>query len=553
MGQHNIERDFGSYERMRSEFSFTDLYTELDWDAPERLNIAHEACDRHADGDTVAMHHIDAAGDHREITFTELSARSNQVANCLTELGVTPGDRVITYLPRVPDHYTTLLGVLKAGGVYSAINERFGESGIAYRLEDSGARVVVTTAKNRSKIQSALDDSAVEHILVIGDGGEETEAEEATIHDFEQVVGSHSETFDLVETSGTENSLLYYTSGTTGLPKGVVHTHDWLLMAGTLSRYIEDLTPGDLYWSTADMGWLTGPLHSLGPWCWGNQVLIYEGEFDTRTWAEILDTYDVDVLHTVPTVYRSFKQEPALFAEFDIDLAHASSVGEPLTPSTVEWVRDQMGVTVHDTYGQTECGGVVISNVPTVEVRAGSMGKRMPGVELAVVDAETGTPKPTGEIGEIAWRPDAPYFKEYWNREGLKEASTVDGWFLSGDLAHEDEDGYFWFEGRADDVILSSGYRIGPFEVEKAISDHPAVAETAVVPKPDETRGNIVKAFVTLADPTDSPEELKSEIQQQVRSELSKHKYPREIEFVDAFPKTVTGKIRRTELTEDTE
>ena len=555
MASHNIERDFGSYDRMMEEFRFTDLYDEMAWDASERLNVAHETCDRHMDGGTsVAMQHVDADGTHREITFEELAGESNRVANVLDDLGVERGDRVFTYLPRIPEHYATLLGVLKAGGVYGAINERFGEEGIAYRLDDSGADVVVTSGENVSKVRSALEDvDGVDSILVVGDApGGVRDAD--GVYDYDASVDAASDEYEPVATSADDNCLLYYTSGTTGPPKGVVHTHSWLIGAATIARYIEDLRSDDLYWSTADMGWLTGPLHCLGPWFWGHQVFVYEGAFDARRWASLMEEYDVTVLHTVPTVYRSFKEEGDMIREFDIDVRHASSVGEPLEPSTIEWVEENLGVTIHDTYGQTECGGIVITNVPTLEVRPGSMGKPMPGVEIDVVDAETmerRETRETGETGEIAWRSGSPaFFKEYWNQDGLKEESVVDGWYFSGDLAHRDEDGYFWFEGRADDVILSSGYRIGPFEVEKSISEHPAVTEAAVVPKPDERRGNIVKAYVTLEAGTGASEDLKAEIQANVRDSLSKHKYPREIEFADELPKTVTGKIKRSELTE---
>ncbi len=553
MAVHNIVRDFGSYDRMMEQFRYTDIYDDADWDAPERLNVGHEACDRHANGgDAVAIQHVDRGGVHRRVSFEELTGSSNAFANLLEGIGVDQGDRVFTYLPRIPAHYVTLLGTLKAGAVFGAINERFGEEGIAYRLDDSDASVVVTTDENLRNVLSAIGDGgSVEDVIVVGDLTGPEGREDVDMHEYATALEARSEAYDPMNTDAGDNALLYYTSGTTGLPKGVVHTHSWITGAATLAKYIEDLGPNDLYWSTADMGWLTGPLHCLGPWFWGREVFVYEGTFDVGRWAGLLEEYDVSVLHTVPTVYRSFRENEDAIREHDIDLRHASSVGEPLEPSTIEWIETHLGVEIHDTYGQTECGGIVVTNIPTLEVKQGSMGKSMPGVEVDVIDQETTETMGPNETGEIAWRSGSPaFFEAYWNRNGLKAESVVDGWYRSGDLAYRDEDGYFWFEGRADDVILSSGYRIGPFEVEKSISEHPAVTEAAVVPKPDQTRGNIVKAYVSLQSGYDAGEDLKADIKGIVRDSLSKHKYPREIEFVEDFPRTVTGKIKRTDLKE---
>jgi acetyl-CoA synthetase len=286
-------------------------------------------------------------------------------------------------------------------------------------------------------------------------------------------------------------------------------------------------------------------------------MLTYEGEFDPEAWADILDEYPVTVLFSVPTAYRMLREQESVLDGVSLDLRHALSIGEPLSAGVVEWGEDTLGVTIHDTYGQTETGNMIINNYPTMELRPGSMGKPLPGIEAAVVDPDTGAVLEPGETGEIAQRGDYPcFFAGYWQQPEKTADCFVDGpdgeWYLSGDLGHLDEDGYFWFEGRADDVILSAGYRIGPFEVESSLGEHEAVAEAAVVPKPHRERGNIVKAYVVLSEGTEPSDELKEDMQTHVKEELSAHEYPREIEFVDELPKTVTGKIRRTELRDRT-
>ncbi|WP_129115135.1 acyl-CoA synthetase [Halegenticoccus tardaugens] len=551
MADHNLT----SYEEYRETFAWDDIYAEADGDAPERLNIAHEVCDRHADDpEAVALRYVGTDGERETLTFAALRERSNAFANALESAGLERGDRVFSYMPRVPEHYVALVGTLKRGAVWGSVNERFGPDGIAYRLADCDASAVVTTAANRRTIAGALSDApSVETVIVLDRAGDGDGVREGDL-DFRAAVAGASATYEAAETGGEDDALLYYTSGTTGLAKGVLHEHRWIAGVAATQRFAVDLRPGDLYWSTADLGWLTGPINTLGAWFWGAELFTYEGEFDPATWAALLDEYPVTVLFSVPTAYRMLRANEDVLDGVDLDLRHALSIGEPLSAGVVDWGRERLGVTVHDTYGQTETGNMVINNYPTMEVRPGSMGKPLPGVESAIVDPETAEPLPPGETGEIAHRGDFPcFFAEYWEKPGKTAACFENGWYLSGDLARTDEDGYFWFEGRADDVIISSGYRIGPFEVESSLGEHPAVAEAAVVPKPHPERGNIVKAYVVLDRATEPTASLKDEIRDHVRTELSAHEYPREIEFVDDLPKTVTGKIRRTELRDRTE
>ncbi|WP_323173001.1 AMP-binding protein [Natrialba sp. PRR66] len=548
---HNLP----AYDETRQAFSWDDSYEEADWDAPERINIAHEVCDRHADNkEKVALYQVGEDGELTTLTFWELAERTNRFANLLAELGIERGDRVFSYLPRVPAHYVALVGTLKRGAVFGGVNERFGPDGIAYRLDDCDAKAVITTADNRDTVEAALEDApSVEHVIVVSDDGTGLRRGDVSYH---AAMERASREYETAETSGEDDALLYYTSGTTGLAKGVLHKHRWVVGVATTQRYAADLQPGDLYWSTGDLGWLTGPINTLGAWFWGTALFTYEGEFDPETWADLLDTYPISVLFSVPTAYRMLRENESVLEGTALDLRHALSIGEPLSAGVVEWGEETLGVTIHDTYGQTETGNMIINNYPTMEVRPGSMGKPLPGIEADVVDPETGAVLDPGETGEIAQRGDYPcFFAEYWEKPDKTADCFVDGpdgkWYLSGDLAHKDEDGYFWFEGRADDVILSSGYRIGPFEVESSLGEHEAVAEAAVVPKPHRERGNIVKAYVVPGGDATPSESLKDEITDHVKSELSAHEYPREVEFREELPKTVTGKIRRTELQDE--
>ncbi|EMA47037.1 acyl-CoA synthetase [Halococcus saccharolyticus] len=557
MAAHNLS-DYGT---TREGFSWDDIYAEADWDAPDELNVGHEVCDRHAD-DTgrTALQYAGTDGERETVTFDELTERSNRFANMLEEHGIERGDRVFTYMPRIPAHYVALIGTLKHGAVFGGVNERFGPDGIAYRLDDCDATAVLTTAANRETVERALEDapSVATVITVERDGGAGgTEALADGDVRYADAMADASAEYEAARTNGEDDALLYYTSGTTGPAKGVRHKHRWVAGVAATQRFAVDLTEDDLYWSTADLGWLTGPINVLGAWFWGTSQFTYEGEFDPEAWATLLDEFPISVLFSVPTAYRMLRTNETVLDGVDLDLRHALSIGEPLSAGVVEWAEDALDVTILDTYGQTETGNMVINNYPTMELRPGSMGKPLPGVESAIVDPETGEVLSPGETGEIAHRGEFPcFFAGYWENPEKTDACFVNGsdgeWYLSGDLAHMDEDGYFWFEGRADDVILSSGYRIGPFEVESSLGEHPAVAEAAVVPKPHQERGNIVKAYVVLTDGHDASDELAEEIKTHVREELSAHEYPREVEFVDDLPKTVTGKIRRTELRDRT-
>lgn len=538
--------DISSYDELCETFSWDNYREAYDWDGHSELNMAHEAVDRHrGDGTTEAMIWLDSDGTEERYTFREFARESDQFANAITELGIDKGSRVFTHLPRIPEHYAAMLGVLKAGAIFGSINERYGVSGVRHRLADSEANTILTTPGNLEKVQEASAElGSIENIIVVDRDGVGYNGDHVNYHD---IVADADETFDTVRTSPEDPALLYYTSGTTGPAKGVVHGHSFTLGNAAFIDQPANLREDDLYWLTADPGWLTG-LNMLGAWFWGVPSVIYAGEFDPETWANILDEYPIDVLWSVPTAYRMLKDRGEVFDNKQVDLRNMLSIGEPLNPPVIEWARERFGVSILDGYGTSETYGTVVSNFSFMDVKPGSMGKPYPGIGVKLVEPGTLDEVKQGETGEIAVQEFPSSFQRYWNREEKTAETIRDGWILTDDLAKEDEDGYLWFQGRADDVILSAGYRIGPFDIESILVEHRAVAEAAVVPKADEQRGNIIVAFLVASEGVSPDEELIDDIQQFVKDKLAAHEYPREIRFVDELPQTVTGKIRRTEL-----
>lgn len=540
-----------SYEELQSTFSWDDYWDGCDWNARDELNMGHESIDRHRDerGDDLALLWVGADGSEERYTFSDLADLSDRVATALEQFGVSAGDRVFTYLPRIPEHYAVVLGTLKMGAVFGAINERYGPDGIAHRLGDSRATAVLTTPENRGTVEEACSGLDPE-ILVVDRNGVGTDGA-----DLLAAVDDADPGYETARTTPDDPALLYYTSGTTGPAKGVLHAHRFAVANAAFIDTPAGVTEDDLYWCTADLGWLTG-LNPFGAWFNGAAIVVYEGEFDAERWVDVLDRYPIDVLFTVPTAYRMLEEHEQLLDDVDLSpLRTLLSVGEPLNPSVIEWAKDRFGVPILDTYGTSETYGTVVSNYPLSgwEIKPGSMGKPYPGIDIRLVKPGTLEEVDDDEIGEIAVRADYPScFLEYWERPEKTDSKLTDGWVLTDDLASRDEDGYFWFEGRADDVILSAGYRIGPFDIESTLVEHDTVAEAAVVPKPDDQRGNIVKAFVVCSEGVEPTDETRDAVRAHVRNRLAAHEYPRAIEFVDELPKTVTGKIRRTELRDAT-
>ena len=538
------------YESVEEAFSWEELREECDWDGRTEVNFAHESVDRHVNGSgELAILWIGADGRTEQLSFGDLADQSNRVANVLTELGVGQRDRVFTYMPRIPEHYASILGVVKTSAVFGSINGRYGPDGIEYRLNDSGATTIITTSDNRETVEAALKTvETVENVIVVdrGDG----DLRDGDL-DYAAEIAAAPPEFETTRTGPEDPAFHYYTSGTTGPAKGVVHGHDFTIGNASFAKLPSGLQVGDLYWCTADPGWLTG-LNPFGALFFRIPIVVYEGEFKPAAWVDILDEYPITVLFSVPTAYRVLWNNEELLNGRDLNLQTLLSVGEPLNAPIVEWVQERFGTPILDTYGTSETYGTVVSNYPFDgwTVKPGSMGQPYPGIETKIVEPGTLKAVERGETGEIAIRVFPSSFLEYWERPEKTDEARINGWILTDDLAREDEDGYYWFEGRADDVILSSGYKIGPFDIESQLVKHDAVTEAAVVGIPDEKRGERVKAFVVLADDAPASEETRSDLKQFVRTQLAAHEYPREIEFINELPKTVTGKIRRTELRE---
>src|SRR4051812_31299763 len=525
----------GDYDTMVAQHS---------WDVPARYNIARDVCDKH-DRDRLAMVWEDWRGTERRVSFGELQDLSSKFANVLEAHGIERGDRVATLLPSLPETAAVFLGTYKRAAILLSMSVLYGDDGIEHRLRDSGAKALVTDTKNRHRIPAGL----AEIVFVMDTGEGERESRDV---DFGAAMEKASDRFDVLDTSADDPAQLYYSSGTTGTAKGILHAHRYLL-AHEEFEFCHDVRDGELFHGSGEWAWAAGICPLLGPWRYGAVALVQarEGGYDPEEHLRFLSKHGVENLFTTPTALRSMTGVADAGKRYPLEkLRITCSAGEPLNPEVIRWFRQQYGITVLDFYGLTEsyplCG-----NFPPVEVREGSMGLPMPGWDVAILD-EDERPLPAGERGEICLRARSnPHYPlGYWNRPEDTEEEFGGDWFHTKDAAQTDEDGYVWYAGRADDVIISAGYRIGPFEVESACVEHPAVKEAAAVASPDERRGDIVKAFIVLVGDRSPSDELADEIKRRVRERHSAYAYPREIEFVDDLPKTLTGKIRRVELRE---
>jgi acetyl-CoA synthetase len=497
------------------------------WEVPERYNIATDVAEKWP-RDKLAMIHEHFGGAQREVTWGELQDLSAQAAHALAAAGVERGDRVAVVLPPTPETAGVFFGTWKLGALLLAMSVLYGDDGIRHRLEDSGATVVVTDAANAPRFASMHD-----RVLVLDEG----------------LLEGHPTEHPTVDTAADDPAQLYYTSGTTGVAKGVVHAHRYLI-AHNEFEYCHEVQDGERFHGMGEWAWAAGIAPLLGPWRHGAVQCVYqrEGGFDPGKQLDFLSRHEVTNVFTTPTAMRSMMSIPDAGTRYPQRFRIVCSAGEPLNPEAIRWFRDQYGLTVLDYYGMTESYPMV-ANYPWMDVREGSMGKPVPGWEMAILD-EDERPVGPGERGELCLkaRSNPHYPLGYWNRPEDTERVFGGAWFHTGDAASTDEDGYVWYEGRADDLIIAAGYRIGPFEVESALLEHAAVAEAAAVGVPDERRGNVVKAFIVLAAGHEGSDELATEIKGFVRDRLSAYAYPRHVEFVEDLPKTLTGKIRRIEL-----
>jgi len=541
--------NLSDYPQAYREFAWHTIEQEFDWYHGGPYNVAAEAVDRHARQrpDKVAIHSVRANGEVQSLTFGDIAALSSKFADGLRLLGIGRGDRVFVYLDRRSELFISIIGIAKMGGIACPLFSALGPEAVKDRLMDGTPAAIVTSSYLYERIAGVLKSaSPAPKVICVGEGSPTNAVP------YSQVLASGSSDFAPVSMRPDEPYIIHYTSGSTGKPKGVVLPHRAMLQQLSGAKYVSDLREGDVFWCTADPGWVTGTSMGIfGPWYLGITIISFEGRFDARSWYSIVDRFKVSVWFTAPTALRMLmKAGDEVVREFDLSsLRHMCSAGEPLNPHVVRWGMEVLKRRIHDNWWQTETGAPCISNFPCMTVKPGSMGKAVPGVVAAIVD-ENGMEMPPGREGFLALRPGWPSMMTgiWGNVTKYREYFYVPGWYASGDQAYRDEDGYIWFLGRADDVIKTSGERLGPFEVESALIEHPAVAESAVVGKPDELRGEIVKAFIVLRPGNQPSERLREDITNFVRVRLAYYAYPREIEFVEALPKTRSGKIMRRVL-----
>jgi acyl-coenzyme A synthetase/AMP-(fatty) acid ligase len=490
------------------------------------FNFTRDVVDR-AQGRGILF--VDRDGGTRELSFAEVSARAAQWTNVLRRRGIEPGDRVLVLLGKTPEWSAAMCGCLKAGAVAVPCSELLRAKDLDFRVRHSGARLLIAAPSARGELDRMEADVAV---LTVDEARLDDEPDRA----------------EAADTAASDNALILYTSGTTKDPKGVTHTHGYTRAKRWQAENWLASRPGDLVWCTAGTGWAKSVWNVLlGPWSTGAAVVLHEGGFDPNERFELVERLGVDVLCQAPTEYRLMAKQDAIERHDLSGLREAVSAGEPLNPEVIKAFRDAFGCTIRDGYGQTE-NTLLAGNLPGMEVRPGSMGLPAPRHDVHVIDRE-GSIAAAGEEGDVALRGDPPtLFAGYWNQPDETAAVRRGGWYVTGDRATRDEDGYLWFTGRADDVILSAAYRIGPFEVESALLEHPAVAESGVVGKPDEDRGEIVKAYVVLRPGFEAGDALVRELKEHCKRVTAPYKYPREIAFVDVLPKTSSGKVRRVEL-----
>ncbi len=546
--------------RTRAEFSWVQARADLSGLPGGRgLNIGYEAVDRHAGSgrrDAVALRCLDRHGGVTDLTYGELSRLTSRFANMLAMLGVARGDRVFTLLGRVPDLYVAVLGSLKYGAVLSPLFSAFGPQPVRERLARGDATVLVTTPefyeRKVAPVRSGLP--GLRHVLVTGD--DPPPPGTASLRDGLAAAG---DSFEVPPTDPQEMALLHFTSGTTGVPKGAVHAHEAVVAHHATATFALDLRGSDVFWCTADPGWVTGMSYGvIAPLTHGATVIVDSAEFEAKRWYGTLAEQRVTVWYTAPTALRMLMRHgPELAAGYDLSaLRFVASVGEALNPEVVVWGREALGHPIHDNWWQTETGAIMISNFAAVDIRPGSMGLAMPGIEVALLArGEDGRARVTDgrvqvlddphAVGELALRPGWPsMFRGYLHDEEHYARCFADGWYLSGDLARRDADGYHWFVGRADDVIESAGHLIGPFEVESLLMEHPAVAEAGVIGKPDPIAGEVVKAFVTLRPGQEATDDLRLDLLAFGRRRLG-GMAPKEIAFDQNLPHTRSGKVMR--------
>ncbi|MBN1280054.1 MAG: acyl-CoA synthetase [Candidatus Thermoplasmatota archaeon] len=530
------------------EFDYTQACKHWKWNIPKQYNIGADVVDKHASSknrNKVALYWENAAGQNEKYTFGDLKTLSNKFGNALKTLGLKRGDRFLIRLPNIPAFQISFLGGVKIGAVPIPSSVMFREHEVEYRINDSSAKAVITTPRFAKEVNAIKDRcKTLKHIIMVGDAA----------HDglsYDTLMKDASPHLRVTATKSTDVAFFCYTSGTTGNPKGAVHLHQWVPGNDPSVLFWQDGKETDIVAHTGDLNWIY-PLGNgfLYTWRWGISTLVYDGKFDAAQWFQLLEKYRVTNLASVPTAYRMFLTVKDAEKTYDLSaLRHCISAGEPLNPGVIkEWKR-RFGVDAYDGIGMTEVM-VYLSNMRGMPLKLGSCGKPQPGHSCALL-SDDGRPVKQGDTGVLAVRRNDPgLFREYWKKPEKTTESFKGDWFLSGDVLYQDEEGYYWFSGRNDDLIKASGYRISPFEVESAIISYPAVLECAVIASPDKMRGTIIKAYVVLRDKQHGSDQLAKDIQEHTKKVAAPYKYPREVEFVTELPKTQSGKIKRKQLRE---
>ncbi|UXU55901.1 acetate--CoA ligase [Staphylococcus agnetis] len=535
------------YESTYKNFKWEDVEKAFSWYDTGKINMAYECIDRHVDegkGDKIALNYKDDSRTE-QYTFEDLQKKSNQAANVLKDkANVQKGDRVFIFMPRTPELYFAFLGTLKIGAIVGPLFEAFMEKAVKDRLDNSDAKVIITTNSLLPRIPKD-DLPHLETIIIVDD-----EVDEQYV-DFNTSLNEASTAFDIEWLDKEDGLILHYTSGSTGQPKGVLHVQNAMFVHYISGKYVLDLQEDDVYWCTADPGWVTGTSYGIfAPWLNGATNCIAGGRFSPEAWYSMLEQFKVTIWYTAPTALRMLMSAgDDLVEKYDLSSVRTIlSVGEPLNPEVIKWAKKVYGKRVLDTWWMTETGGHMIVNYPSMDIKLGSMGKPLPGIQAAIIDNE-GHELPPNRMGNLAIKKGWPSMMyKIWKNPEKYQSYFIGDWYVSGDSAYQDEDGYFWFQGRVDDVIMTAGERVGPFEVESKLVEHEAVAEAGVIGKPDPVRGEIIKAFVALRQGYEPSDDLKEDIRKFVKEGLAAHAAPREIEFKDKLPKTRSGKIMRRVL-----
>lgn len=543
--------NIGSYEEKYKTFNWKQAEEELEFGKNGMYNIGYYCSDRicvRGDANKLALIWEGFTGEVKKFTYNDIRIHSNTIAKFLQDNGVNIGDRVCLFMDKVPELYLGFIGVLKMGGIVQPLFSAFGEEALFTRLDDAKTKAIITQKKHLGKVRR-IKDKLPELTKIIVVDADDTTSQVNEIH-FSLEKAEKVDKFDIVKANPEMPSVLHYTSGTTGKPKGAAHVHSSIIAQYITSKWVLDLQPDDIYWCTADPGWVTGTSYGIiGPWANGVTQVVLDAGFGTEKWYAFIQKYKVTMWYSAPTAIRLLMREGLdVVKKYDLSsLRHLASVGEPLNAEAVIWSEKAYGKPFYDTYWQTETGAMVITNFPGMKIKPGSMGKAFPGIVAIVVNAKTYEPIETpGTVGLIALKPGWPsMMRTYWNNKETYDCKFKNGWYICGDRSSIDNEGYFWFVGRDDDVINTAGHLVGPFEIESALLEHKAVAESAAIGKPDPVNMEVVKAFIALKPGFEPSGDLELEIINFIRKRLSPLAMPQEIEFVKSLPKTRSGKIMR--------